>query len=69
MADRVAQIIPGEPSCGTCRYWSRVDSTCRRHAPTNNLIVEDEQIKVPARGVWPCVHQDEWCGDYERRQG
>lgn len=47
--------------CEDCKYQSEVeiylgcDSVCRRHAPTDN--------------GWPLVAHDDWCGDFESRDG
>ena len=50
---------PEGESCSTCRFYRKAAAgagQCRRHPPT----------VVPTRNaVWPHVHDDDWCGEYE----
>ena len=45
------RIAPNR-SCETCRYG--VDGECHRHSPTVGTV------------LWPCIHADDWCGDWQR---
>ena len=46
-----------EPACEVCRYYNKLDSTCRRHAP----VLDSEKRER----AWPWVPPDEWCGDFK----
>ena len=51
---------PEGESCSTCRFYGRPAGgmgQCRRHPPT---------VVATGAGVWPQVHDDDWCGEYQR---
>lgn len=58
---------PNQQSCCNCRFSEESSSRkgvnfCRRHAPT---IVGTSAGAVQ---MWPSVHDDYWCGDFEPRK-
>lgn len=65
----VRDAVP-EERCKTCRFWgSRVDdwsgySACRRYPPTNK-----EHPHVAPVAIWPKTSGDQWCGEWQARDG
>jgi len=63
-------------TCFTCRFFGKVaswassehDGLCRRHAPIKALVItmDGDTAQDRARGEWPKVNGEDWCGDYER---
>ena len=58
-----------EMNCASCRYskWTKPEHTgrqleCRRRAPMAN-------VSSNRRVAWPWVKEDDWCGEYEPREG
>ena len=56
-------------NCGMCRYFRAGYSMCRRHAPSIQMQTAegDPSVKITYDGgaVWPIVHNNDWCGDFE----
>jgi hypothetical protein len=59
--------------CENCRYFvagggSRFQQSkeCRRHAPVLEPRID---ASVPDRGWWSQVETDEWCGEWQARNG
>ena len=60
---RNATDAPPAEACGNCRFWKYTlgnMGSCNRRAPT----IDAES--TTAR--WPCVLNDAWCGEYERKR-
>ena len=57
-ADPPHVIQPVIPSCAACRFWTKSDDSCRRHAPTT---------RANLRRIYPETSADEWCGDFEAK--
>lgn len=61
-----------EPTCDLCLFWEHLRNTavvgkgvCRRYAP-RAVVSELEAASMDA--VWPETHDDEWCGDFVRKE-
>ena len=58
-----------EMECDICAYWQReqeesATGLCRRHSPS--VVGTAESVGV---GLWPITNSDDWCGEYERKNG
>jgi hypothetical protein len=61
-------------TCATCQWCQPADAKqidpgahaqCRRWPPTLTRVI---WLGTPqARSIWPCVTQDDWCGEYLSR--
>ena len=46
--------------CASCKWLSRYEGlTCRRHSPVPSKY---------GQRIFPSVNEDDWCGDWERKQ-
>lgn len=56
-------------TCAGCRYFVFLPNTggqgeCRRHAPQLRLA-PDGGHEIDLEGVWPCIADFSWCGEFE----
>jgi len=64
----------GEGRCETCRFFgARVrepvsghHGSCRRYAPRGPVVDFEDATGVD---YFPPVRPEDWCGEYERREG
>ncbi len=45
-----------EPTCAFCRFYD--DGLCRAHPPLKAIHDNQEDL-------WPCVREEDWCGEFE----
>lgn len=78
-------VIEGmDGKCVNCRFFAGGMSECRRHAPrsTPTMLMAVSQAVVHMdkdametwdagahKAAWPEVSDDDWCGEYELRDG
>lgn len=72
-AMEIKQSILNNPSCDVCRFYKRgtpakrgtytaaKPATCHRHAPKPT----SDPAKTYADTVWPCVNENDICGEWE----
>lgn len=62
--------MPRTERCETCKWWddepdNERDGKCRRHTPTiEPYILEQDQFEYPW-GTWPMTYADDWCGEWQ----
>jgi hypothetical protein len=64
------------PQCTSCRFYKDQTETadeirwgvCRRYPPVGVYVSDIETGQASDDAVWPPVHPDEWCGEWQAGQ-
>lgn len=53
------------PSCEKCKFYSKLDSQCRRELKT--AFVNMPHVGMSVNAGFPVVRPEWWCGDFEAK--
>lgn len=53
-------------TCSTCRFFSALDSQCRRNPPTP-FPIPNQLGQVSVVSIYPPTQPQSWCGEHKQR--
>jgi hypothetical protein len=62
---KVSFVPQAEQECGNCRFYTGL---CRRYAP-RPVLLDPISNRPWVRSWFPETDGDEWCGEWEQREG
>lgn len=80
LQEQSSQYRQPQWSCRRCCFWFKFTSTfpqgndsptgqCRRYPPVIVTPFEMHDVLPAESGFWPLTRPDDWCGEYQPREG